>query len=55
MHQAVLDDYGDLSGHEVYVCGAPIVVEAAQRDFTTQGKLPNDAIFSDAFTFVQKN
>ena len=55
VHQAVLDDYGDLSGHEVYVCGAPIVVEAAQRDFTTQGKLPNDAIFSDAFTFVPKN
>ena len=55
VHQAVLDDYRDLTGYEVYVCGAPVVVEAAQRDFTTQGKLPNDAIFSDAFTFTPKN
>jgi CDP-4-dehydro-6-deoxyglucose reductase len=23
-----------LSGHQVYTCGAPIVVESAQRDFT---------------------
>ncbi len=55
VHEAVLDDYSDLSKYEVYVCGAPVVVEAAQRDFTTQRKLPNDAIFSDAFTFVPKS
>ena len=55
VHEAVLDDYSDLSGYEVYVCGAPVVVEAAQRDFTTQRKLPRDAIFSDAFTFAPKN
>jgi len=54
VHQAVLDDYSDLSGHEVYVCGAPIVVEAAHRDFTVQRKLPNEAFFSDAFTFAPK-
>lgn len=55
VHQAVLDDYSDLSGHEVYACGAPIVVEAAHRDFTTQGGLPNEGFFSDAFTFAPKN
>lgn len=55
VHQAVMEDYSDLSAYEVYVCGAPIVVEAAQRDFTTQRKLPYDAIFSDAFTFVPKS
>jgi CDP-4-dehydro-6-deoxyglucose reductase len=54
VHQAVLDDYRDLSGHEVYVCGAPVVVEAAHRDFTSQCKLPNEAFFSDAFTFAPK-
>jgi CDP-4-dehydro-6-deoxyglucose reductase, E3 len=54
VHQAVLDDYRDLSRHEVYVCGAPVVVEAAHRDFTTQRKLPNEAFFSDAFTFTPK-
>ena len=55
VHQAVLDDYSDLSAYEVYVCGAPVVVEAAQRDFTTQRGLPSDAIFSDAFTFAPKS
>jgi CDP-4-dehydro-6-deoxyglucose reductase, E3 len=51
----VLDDYSDLSGHEVYACGSPVVVEAAQRDFTTQRGLPDESFFSDAFTFVPKN
>jgi CDP-4-dehydro-6-deoxyglucose reductase, E3 len=54
VHQAVMDDYSDLSGHETYVCGAPVVVEAAHRDFTEQRKLPNEAFFSDAFTFAPK-
>ncbi len=54
VHQAVLDDYSDLSEQEVYACGAPIVVEAAHRDFTTQRGLPNDAFFSDAFTYAPK-
>ena len=54
VHQAVLDDYRDLAGHEVYACGAPVVVEAAHRDFTTRRGLPNEAFFSDAFTFAPK-
>jgi CDP-4-dehydro-6-deoxyglucose reductase len=54
VHQAVMEDYADLSGHEAYVCGAPVVVEAAHRDFTTQRGLPNDAFYSDAFTFAPK-
>lgn len=51
VHQAVLDDYSDLSSNEVYACGAPVVVEAAHRDFTAQRGLPEEAFFSDAFTF----
>ncbi|MDX8380096.1 MAG: CDP-6-deoxy-delta-3,4-glucoseen reductase [Gallionella sp.] len=54
VHQAVLDDYNDLSGQEVYVCGAPVVVEAAHTDFTRLRGLPNEAFFSDAFTFTPK-
>jgi CDP-4-dehydro-6-deoxyglucose reductase len=54
VHQAVLDDFNDLSGYAVYACGAPVVVEAAHREFTTQRGLPNDAFYSDAFTFVPK-
>ncbi|OFZ66826.1 MAG: CDP-6-deoxy-delta-3,4-glucoseen reductase [Betaproteobacteria bacterium RBG_16_56_24] len=55
VHQAALDDYGDLAGHEVYACGAPAVVEAARRDFTTMRGLPNEAFFSDAFRFAPRN
>ena len=55
VHQAVLQDYDDLSKHEVYACGAPIVVEAAHTDYTTQRGLPNEAFFSDAFTFAPKS
>lgn len=54
VHRAVMDDYSDLSAFEVYVCGAPVVVEAAHTDFTTQRGLPNEAFFSDAFTFAPK-
>ncbi len=55
VHQAVLDDFSNLAGHEVYACGAPVVVEAAHRDFTTLRGLPQDAFFSDAFTFAPKD
>jgi CDP-4-dehydro-6-deoxyglucose reductase len=54
VHQAVLEDYSDLSGHQAYVCGAPVVVEAAHRDFTALRNLPDEEFFSDAFTFVPK-
>jgi CDP-4-dehydro-6-deoxyglucose reductase len=55
VHQAVVEDYSNLSGHQVYACGAPVVVEAAHRDLTEKCRLPNDEFFSDAFTFVPKN
>jgi CDP-4-dehydro-6-deoxyglucose reductase len=45
-----MQDFPDLSGHEVYACGAPIVVESAQRDFTAQCGLPADAFYADSFT-----
>lgn len=54
VHQAVLDDFKDLSGFAVYACGAPVVVETAHREFTSQRGLPDDAFYSDAFTFVPK-
>jgi CDP-4-dehydro-6-deoxyglucose reductase len=49
VHQAVLQDVPDLSGHQVYACGAPIVVESAQRDYVRAG-LPVDEFYADAFT-----
>jgi len=50
VHQAVLEDHPDLSGFQVYACGAPIVVESAQRDYVAKGGLPNEEFFADAFT-----
>lgn len=49
VHQAVLADHPDLSGFEVYACGAPIVVESARRDYAAAG-LPAEAFYADAFT-----
>ncbi|WP_434514111.1 CDP-6-deoxy-delta-3,4-glucoseen reductase [Dechloromonas sp. ARDL1] len=50
VHQAVLADFPDLSGHQVYACGAPVMIEAAKRDFMAQG-LPEEEFFADAFSF----
>lgn len=52
VHCAVSDDHPDLSGHEVYACGAPAMIEAARQDFTRRCGLAEDAFFSDAFTFA---
>ncbi len=49
VHQAVMADHPDLSGHEVYACGVPVMVDAAQRDFLAQCGLPEDAFFADSF------
>lgn len=49
VHQAVLDDVGDLSGHEVYACGTPLMVDAARESFGRERQLPEAAFFSDAF------
>ena len=50
VHQAVLDDFADLSGHQVYACGAPIVVESARDAYSAQRGLPPEEFFADAFT-----
>jgi len=49
VHQSVLQDHPDLSNHQVYACGVPIMVASARRDFVLQGGLPEDAFFADAF------
>ncbi len=51
VHQAVLADFPDLSGHQVYACGAPAMIEAAKRDFMARG-LPEEEYFADAFSFA---
>lgn len=50
VHHVVMTDLPDLSGHQVYACGAPVMVEAAQRDFVAQCRLPPEEFYADAFT-----
>jgi CDP-4-dehydro-6-deoxyglucose reductase len=50
VHRAVLEDFPDLSGHQVYACGVPIMVDSAKRDFTTLRGLPEDEFYADSFT-----
>jgi CDP-4-dehydro-6-deoxyglucose reductase len=50
VHAAVMQDIPDLSGYQVYACGAPVVVDAARRDYVLQCKLPPDEFYADAFT-----
>ncbi len=50
VHQAVMADWPDLSGHQVYACGAPLMVDAAQRDLVAHCGLPAEEFLADAFT-----
>jgi len=51
VHRAVMDDLPDLSGYEVYACGAPAMIEAARADFVAGCGLAENAFFADAFTY----
>jgi CDP-4-dehydro-6-deoxyglucose reductase, E3 len=50
VHRAVMADWPDLSGHQVYACGAPIMVESAEKDLVTLCGLPADEFYADSFT-----
>jgi len=36
----------------VYACGAPAMIDAARRDFTTLRGLPDSEFFADSFTYA---
>jgi CDP-4-dehydro-6-deoxyglucose reductase len=50
VHRAVMADFPDLSGHQVYACGTPLMVDAAQRELVEQCGLPAEEFYADAFT-----
>ncbi len=50
VHRAVMEDFPDLSLHQVYACGVPIMVDSARRDFIARCKLPEDEFYADSFT-----
>jgi CDP-4-dehydro-6-deoxyglucose reductase len=50
VHRAAVQDFPDLSGHQVYACGVPIMVDSAKSDFIAQCKLPEEEFYADIFT-----
>jgi CDP-4-dehydro-6-deoxyglucose reductase len=50
VHAAVMQDIPDLSGYQVYACGAPIMVDSARSDYVVQCGLPPEEFYADAFT-----
>ncbi len=50
VHRAVMQDFPDLSAHQVYACGVPVMVDSARRDFVEQCRLPELEFYADSFT-----
>ena len=50
VHRAAMADDPDMSGHQAYACGAPVVVDACRSDFIGHCGLPRDEFYADSFT-----
>lgn len=48
VHRAVLKDHPSLAGFQAYVCGVPVMTEAAKAEFIAAGLAAED-FFADAF------
>ncbi len=51
VHEAILQDFPDMAGCEVYACGSVGMVESAHSAFLQKG-MAEDRCFSDAFNFA---
>jgi NAD(P)H-flavin reductase/ferredoxin len=49
VHHAVLRDFADLSGWQVYACGNPRMIRQARRDFVSTAGLHESDFFADPF------
>lgn len=49
VHRAVMEDFPDLSGHQVYACGNPDMIDAARAEFAEANRLPKGEFFADPF------
>ncbi len=54
VHQAILDDFADLSGYQVYACGGPAMIDVARTTFTATRGLSADDFFADSFTYAAR-
>jgi NAD(P)H-flavin reductase/ferredoxin len=48
VHRAVLEDHRSLADFQAYVCGVPVMTQAARTEFAAAG-LPDSEFFADAF------
>jgi NAD(P)H-flavin reductase len=48
VHRAVLEDHSSLARFQAYVCGVPVMTQAARAEFLAAG-LPESEFFADAF------
>ncbi len=55
VHRAVMQDFPNMAGYQVYACGSPAMVDAAKADFAAQCQLPDDDFFADSFTSAADN
>src|SRR3569832_1114629 len=51
VHEAVVEDFPDLRGYDMYAAGPPVMVRAARDAFVTRG-LPATRFYSDPFEFA---
>ncbi len=51
VHEAVLEDWPDLSGVDLYMGGPPTMIDAGRRAFVQAG-LPEDRLFYDSFDYA---
>lgn len=54
VHQAVVEDYPDLSRYDLYMSGPPPMVFTAKKAFLAAG-LPEDHLYSDVFEWAKDN
>lgn len=51
VHEAVLEDHPDLSGHDVYMSGPPAMIDAGRKLFIDAG-LPEERLYYDSFDYA---
>ncbi|MDH5764463.1 MAG: CDP-6-deoxy-delta-3,4-glucoseen reductase [Gammaproteobacteria bacterium] len=50
VHEAVVDEYPDLSGYDIYLSGPPPMIKSGMEAFYEKG-LPESQIYSDSFEY----
>ena len=51
VHEVLLEDHPDLSGHDVYMSGPPAMIDAGRRAFVDAG-LPEERLYYDSFDYA---